>query len=107
MKRWLLNKLLKHLFNAITEDDFLTFRDGQLFLGKKPLNNEAVGELQSQASLIKNLKLWELLNSEMKYGAQEMMFNKALSYQDMTAGKWMLYTLDVMNSKLTNLINLK
>jgi hypothetical protein len=107
MKRWILNKLLKYLFNAVTEDDFLTFRNGQLFLGKTPLSNAQLQELQAEAQMLRNLKLWQLLNSEMKNGAQDLMFNKAIDYPDMMAGKWMLYTLDVQNKKLDNLINLK
>lgn len=107
MKRWLLNKLLRHLFQAVTEQDFLTYRNGLLFYQGKPLNNAAVEEMQNQAKLIRNLKLWELLISEMKYGAQDLMYNKALKYDDMVAGKWMLYTLDVLQKKIDNLSNIK
>lgn len=107
MKRWLLNKLLRHLFSAVTEQDFLIYDKGQLFYQGKALNNAAVEEMQNQAKLIRNLKLWELLNNEMKFGAQDLMYNKALKYDDMVAGKWMLYTLDVIQKKLDNLSNIK
>jgi hypothetical protein len=107
MKRWLLNKLLRHLFKVVTTDDFLAYKNSQLFLRDRALSNAEVQELQSQADIIRNLKLWELLNNEMIYGSQELMYKTSSNFDQVAGGKWMLYTLDVMQTKLKNLSNIK
>jgi hypothetical protein len=107
MKRWILNKLLKSLFNAVTDDDILSFRGGQLFRGKKALNTFEAEELINGAQALQNMRIWKQLTDEMKWIANDRIYNKSITTNDLTFPKAVLYTVDVMSRKLESLSKLK
>src|SRR5688572_1212914 len=107
MKRWILNKLLRYLFNAVTEDEILQLKPGGLFRNKRPLTNAEVAELQSGAEALKQMYIFQQLMTEMKHVANKRMYESSQSFDDMMFGKAMLYTIDVMEKKIDNLSKLK
>ena len=104
-----LNTATKRLFNEIKPDDVLSFdkRSGVLTLGGKPLSREQSEVLIAEASTIKETQLWALLLKTMVQEACKRMYLDSLSFDDMVAGKWILYTIDIFDKKVQNLSKLE
>lgn len=107
-----LNLLLRHLFNAVTEDSFLktTLQGGKvrgIMLGDKALTENEANELSNDAKFLKRSRLWKLLIESMQYSANDSLFNKSQTIDDMVFAKAMLYTLDVMEKKVENISQLE
>lgn len=109
MKKRLLNFLLKHLFNAITEDDVLKYhkKNGKFYLGKNEVGGNRIISFRSQAITIKESTVWELLLKDMKLIANKKMYESSTTIDDVVFGKAMLYTLDVLDKKIDSLSKLK
>lgn len=107
MKRWILNKLLKYLFNAITEDDILKVEKGQFIINGKLIDQMTRDDIISGADVIKRMITWELLVKDLKWTANDAIFNKSKTEADLIFPKAVLYCLDVMSKKLNNLSKLK
>ena len=97
------NEVFKGLFNGITEDDVLKFTKGKFIVGGKELTPEDTHAIIAGAASIKEMLVWQQLLKDMKYEANRMMFDTSLKYEDMLAGKMVLWTLDVMEKKLASL----
>ena len=93
---------MEHLYNAVTEEDFLRFDKsrGAFLHDGAAVTPEQVKSYAEQARTIKQLPVWELMVKEMQAAANDKMYQKSLSYDDMVAGKWMLYTLDILDKNL-------
>ena len=107
IKVWLLNKILKGLFNAVTENDILRYSNGKMYLGKNLLTDADRISITSGADNLKQMYVWQLLNTELKYLANKQMFEKSNSIDDIIFGKAMLYNLDLLEKKIDNLSKLK
>ncbi len=104
LKRKLLNYLLKHLFNAITEDDVLRIRGGKVYVGKNMIPQSDVQNLISEAEMIQRMDLWKYLISDAKSAANDRMYKKSVSYDDMFFGKAALWIIDLLEMKVKNII---
>jgi hypothetical protein len=100
------NYLLKHLLNAITEDQILIHNGKKFIVGGKELPEADYRDITSGAQAIKSMYVWQLLCKEMKYHANEDIFNKSQTIDDVMFGKAVLYTVDVMEKKLDKLSKL-
>lgn len=107
MKRWLRNKLLSYLFNAVTEDDILIVKNGQFIVNGKLIDQMSRDDIISGAQAIQRLMTWELLVKDLKHTANDAIFNKSKTTDDLHFPKAVLYTLDVLETKLENLSKLK
>lgn len=107
MKRWILNKILAHLFNAVTTDDILKYEAQTLTLNGQPVTNRMVDELRSGAETLKSMYVFQLLMKEMKHAANQRMYQHSKSDADIVFGKAMLYSIDVLEKKIINLSQLK
>lgn len=108
----ILNSILKNLFNAVTEESFLktTLQAGKvrgIMLGSTQLTENEANELANDAKFLKRSRLWKLLIESMQYSANENLFNKSQTIEDMVFAKAMLYTLDVMSKKVDNISKLE
>lgn len=96
IKKKILNKLLKHLFNAVTEEDILIFdtssRKGKI--GNEILSNDDIEQLRADVKNIEDTRLWKLKQKQLKYLANKMMYFDSSSDMDMLFGKAMLYNLN-------------
>lgn len=116
MRRWkvaLANKLLEYLFKAPTENSFLHIEytntektKGRIYVGKELLTEAESHNLAVEARTILKLGAYNKLRGSLQETAQEMLFNKAKTVDDMLFAKAILYTLDVLNTKLKNLSKL-
>ena len=107
MKIKLQNYLLKNLFNAIGEDEVLKYQKGKFILRGTPLDDRATGNFVSQANSIVKSQLWKHLTDDLKYIANQRMYEKSTTIDDLIFGKAMLYNIDILENKLKRLSTLK
>jgi len=104
LKRKILNLLLRNLFNAVSDRDVLKFKgridSGVVSLNEKILSKQEINNLAKEANVIKKTSLWKHLNRNVEYIAQERMFNKSVTSDDLVFPKAMLYNLDMLNKLL-------
>ncbi len=108
LQKKLVNILVHHLFNGITEEDILRIdkRRNVYYRGKK-LDDSQKDMLIENAQSFENSTLWRMLTRDMKYIANKRMFDKSVVPEDILAGKMMLYTVSIMEAKLKILAKLK
>lgn len=107
IKNRLLNLLLKHIFNAVTEEDILVKKGDKMCIGNKVMTIQNVNSFKSSADMLLRDELFKQLLVDMKHKANEKMFKKAVSIEDLVFGKAMLYTIEVMELRLKSLKKLK
>lgn len=107
MKRWIVTKLLTYLYHAVSEDDFLRWNGSTLVMNGRALSKQEVHEIASEADTLKRMHLWQTLQTEMRWTANDAIFNKSTTADDLIFPKAVLYTLDVMTKKLDNLSKLQ
>lgn len=98
---WAYNE--QNLLKAVSVDDFLIGTAEALRYGDKVLSKAEKDEFVSQAKVILSTKLWGIIVNEMRGAAYKKMFEKSEGWEDMTYGKALLYTLEVMEKKLDTL----
>lgn len=99
----ILNLIVKNLFNGITENDILR-HDGQiLYQGKRALSRAEVREISNEAKIIKEMNSWYLISNELKHLANQIMYEKSKTIDDMIFGKVILFVVDIIDKKLTKL----
>lgn len=118
MKKYLLNKvityLLKDYLRIITTDDFLQVRVHKsqtkvtkvLYSKGKPLSEKEQGHFRRDAKILNQSDLYRMLTNELKIKAQNTLFNKSTSMDDMIASKAILYTTKLIEDKVNELENL-
>jgi hypothetical protein len=107
IKPELANLIFKHLFNGVTEDEVLTVVGKSFYYCGRLLSDDEKRGIISEAKMIQASVLWNFLLNEMTVSANEKIFNKAVSPDDILAGKMVLWTLDIMKKKIAKLANWK
>lgn len=108
IKHKILNLVIKHLFNGVTEQDVLKVdRSGKMYHRGQPLPAKHVESLASSARLIRELDVYKYVLTDMQYTANKRMYVDGTNTDDMLFGKAMLYCLEVIDLKFKNLSNMK
>jgi hypothetical protein len=102
-KKELLNIVVEDLYNTIGADDILHEEHGEWYLEDKPVNEGRRNQIISEANIFLNSKLWEILQSDIKYQSNKLMYVKSKTEMDIIAGKLWLYTLDNIKTRLESL----
>src|SRR3972149_7488913 len=102
-----LHGLAQGLFNSVSEKDILVFENSKLIHNGNVLTVAEVRIIIEQAKTIQSLDLWRLLVDEMKYIANKKMYFDSKSEEDILAGKMVLWTVDVLEKKISNLSKLR
>lgn len=69
----------------------------------RELSSEDTESIRTEAEVLQNSRVLQLLLLDVEYLAQKLMFEKASSYDDMMFGKAILYTTDILKKKIKNL----
>ena len=101
-----LNELVHGLFNGVTEDDVMRLKDGKYILRGREITQEEVIQIRQDADIFKDSLIWNILRRELQLAANERMFDKSETIEDVVFGKAMLYNLDLIDKKLKNLSTL-
>jgi hypothetical protein len=104
IKQKIINKILRYLLNATTEDAFMQVlmkkdlhgtKGYGIMIGGKVLDKEETKNLVSEARMIQRLKLWKMMVESQKWVANDT--------DDLHFPKAVLYNIDVWEKKLTNI----
>lgn len=101
------NELLKDLFNAITEDDVLRYEGGKFYVGENVLPENDKMDIVGGAKSIQDMYVWKQIIKDAKYQANKMMYDNSTSVDDIIFAKAMLFAVNVLESKLSNLSKVK
>lgn len=99
-----LTRAVKKLYNTIGSEDILREEMGQWTINGKPINDAIKKLLVSEAQIFLKSRLWQVLQTDIKYRANKVMFEKAQTEQDLIAGKLWLYTIDSIKTRLESLV---
>lgn len=105
-KDFILTLLVKKLFNTIGFEDILTEDiNGNWIIGDKILTDVNKKLLIAEAKQLLSSKLWNVLQTDVKYQANKKMFVLSESIPDITMGKSWVYVLDCFKTRLESLTN--
>jgi len=100
-KRLVLQEAVKHLFSAIGPDDLLKITpDGSGVWHGHPITRAEVAEIQQEAKLFLQSKLWRVLQQDVRYQLSRKMFEDARVPEDMLWGQLTTYLFDVIKNRL-------
>ena len=98
-------EVVKGLYNTIGADDILKEYKSGWVVGGKPISEAEKKMLISEANVFMNMKLWQILQRDIKYKANKLMFERSVSENDLLVGKSWLYVLDCIKTRLDSLNN--
>ncbi len=98
MKSWVKNYLLRHLFNVVIREDVITTVKGVLYLGGRKMSDNELRQLQAEVKALEGFRVWSIMTNSVRYIAQDKIFNKSLNFEEVMAGKMMLFNLDTIES---------
>jgi hypothetical protein len=91
LKRWVIHRLLRSLFNVVESDDILgRDKQGNWYVGTDKLTREDILSLQTEANTLKETKLYKLLMKRTRYLAYDAIYNKSTTEEDLLFPKAML-----------------
>lgn len=94
--------LLGSVMNVPVTKDILSFPNGVTVLGGRRLLPAEVNQLRNEARVLRKMKLWNAMHETVIESAKKMMFENSRSYEDMRAGKTILYALDMQSNILSS-----
>ena len=95
LKKRLRNKVIKYLFNSIIVDDVISYnKKKNPMINGEELSEGEISNLKTEASQIKEMRLYEILYGTVAEKAKKTMFEKSMSFDDMIFGKMLLLSLD-------------
>ena len=103
IKRKIKNFLLRHLFDAIVEDDFFVYKKGKLFYKGKEIARSDYNKITANANVLKKNDVYVAILRELKFLAKERIFYN----NDIEFGKAMLYSISLIENKINFLSRLK
>ncbi len=89
---------MRHILNAVVLDDVITQDKGKIYLGGKEVVSGRIKQWQAEIKSIEGSDLWTCVQESLKFQAQDKIFNKSLTFEDIMYGKSMLYNLSLINS---------
>src|ERR1044072_7859000 len=99
-KREILALAVKRLFNAVSVEDILQRGpDGWLFEGR-PVSDEEMKELRTEAENLRTSKLWRVLKFDLRYQFNKKMFEESKVDLDVVWGQLLLFSDDSVRQRL-------
>lgn len=96
---------VRRLFNTIGPDDiFKIQKDGTWTWKGKAMREDMVDKLKAEAGVWEQSFLWMVLQAELKYQANRRMFTTSVGDMDLTAGKLLVYYIDVVKTKVEEIV---
>lgn len=96
---------VRRLFNTIGPEDLLSENSAKQWTYEGKMLTEGQKKvIVSEASMIVNTFTWKVLQADVKYKANKMMFREATTEFQLAVGKLWLYTIDTFNTRLKSLI---
>lgn len=106
MKNWLLNKIMRHLYNAVTEDDVLVFKNRKFFVGGNELPQADTQDIVSGARGLESMLVWQLLLKDLKDASNRIQYRTGGTVEEIRFARAMLWCIDVLEQKVKNIAKL-
>lgn len=90
-----LTKDTQKQFQSIEVEDIIEIKNGELFVNLSKIPEENAKSLKEEAIMIERTQLWKILTNAIRMKAQDVMFNKSETFDDMLVGKITLYVLSL------------
>ncbi len=107
LKIKLLNYIIRHLFNGITENDVLRNYKGKFFIGRHEVPEVRIKAMIAEAKAMQKTELWGLLIKDMKLLSNQKMYERSQTVDDMIFGKAMLFITEILDKKVKNISNIQ
>ena len=78
-------------------------KGGNIYEGKNKMPDSQVIELASEARAIESFPLYKKIMDSMRWTANEAMYQKSKTIDDIIFSKAILYTLEVIEAKISNI----
>ena len=99
MKNKIKNYLFRHLLNEVVLDDIITQdKAKKIYLGGKLVSKERINQWQAEIKAIEGSDIWLCTKESLKFQAQDKIFNISTKFDDVVAGKLMLYHIQMIDS---------
>lgn len=100
MKARIENWLLGHLFNAVSAREIVSNdpKTGAVLVEGSPIQPSELRQLQAEIKALEGFRIWKLMSGTCRHHAEERIFRKSVSIEDVRFGKAMLYNLGVQKS---------
>ena len=99
MKNIIKNYLLRHLLNPVMVEDVITQdKTNKIYLGGKLVSEDRLRQWQAEIKAIEGSDVWKCAEESLRFQAQDKIFNISTKFEDVVAGKLMLYNLEVIDS---------
>lgn len=98
MKYKIINWLLRHYLNPVLTEDIITTDKGVIRIGNKAITDNELRQLQAEVKALEGFRIWSIMTHSVRHIAQDKIFNKSVNFDDVVAGKLMLYNLDTIES---------
>lgn len=106
-KRELFHLLSKPYFNLVNEDDVL-LRVGDKWTHKgRTLTNEQVKQLAEEAAAVQSMRVYGILIDEIRHVGNQRLYERSSTEMDIIAAKSILYLADVIDSRITQIANIR
>ncbi len=104
MRKWIINKLLRHLLNPVMVEDVLTLdKVGRVYFNNKLATKNELKALNAEAKFISKSRAWQILTATPESQAHKKMFQNSTNFEDMFFGKAMLFNIDLQRNILAKL----
>lgn len=103
MKRKILQFLLKRLYLAPTDKDFVEIKNNILYKNNKPIGAELTKNYKAQARGMKEFTLYQDIISQLRYKATQSIYYKSGNIDDIIFGKVLLYVIELIENKINTL----
>jgi len=112
----LLNLIVKEVFNGVTADEILSIEsktiNGAVYpytlkIGDTILPSQDIIRLQTEAEMLKNFYLWELLLKRTQYVAQLKTCEKSTGIEDVYFGKAMILAVQTIKEVIETILKFK
>lgn len=101
LKRAILTESVKKLYNAISADDILKQNtDGSFMFKGRPLTQAETTQLREEAALLKRMRIWIVLRTDIKYQLGKKMFEEAKVKDDIVWGQLLTFLNDIIKTRL-------
>lgn len=107
MRRHIENWILKHLLNATVMTDIISNdpKTGVALIDGKPIEQNELTQLKVEIKALEGFRIWQIMYATTKHNAEERVFNKSITVDDIRFGKAMLYNLSLQQSIIEVLKN--
>ena len=102
-KHQILTETVAHLFNTITDQDILRETSEGWLIEERVITKAEQDILTAQAKSLLESRLWQVLQKDIKWQAGKIGWLGAKDMMDVAMGKMIIYTLDIINTRLKSL----